>query len=298
MFNIDHIDFNDDIYENLIKTKKGTPKKGRGNIFPHYDGLISHIKWYLKISPYFENIKSIYNTKLLVHNELYNLYDSESKDIKTLKKEIKKKTISDAKTKNGLVCPYCGIKRNEIHDLDHYMPRSKYPEYSILSNNLIYVCTTCNQDYKKNEFLDSSNLRKFLNPYYDSILDTKEVIRCIITINGNILNIEFKANQLIQTESKYLYQVIQNHIDTLDLDNRYNKLIRQDLLDKFFNKFREKSILNQRQIRNYELDEVYNYINDKIDELFDSPINNFEILFWKEFIKCKSYFECIKGQVL
>jgi 5-methylcytosine-specific restriction endonuclease McrA len=299
MFNIHFIDFNEDIYKKLLKTSLDKPRKTRTNVYPHYDDVISNINSYLSNIPNFERINSLFYSIAKVHDELYELYDSTSTDVETLKNNIKELTIRNPKTKEGLICSYCGITRSVIHDLDHFLPRSKYPEFSILSNNLIYVCPTCNQDYKKNEFLDTSTppIRKFLNPYYDS-LDEDEIIKCNISNNGVILNIEYIANPNLAAINPYLYKVTKNHLKSLNLNERYIKIIQKDLIDKFLNKFKDKDIKTHRQIRNFTNSEAQTFINDKIDELDDSLKNNFELLFWKEFLNCTNYFNSIKGQQL
>ena len=299
MFNIDFINFNEDIYKKLLKTSFGAPKKARINVYPHYDDVISNINSYLSNIHNFERINSLFYSMSKVNDELYELYDSTSTDVETLKNNIKELTIRNPKTKEGLICSYCGITRSVIHDLDHFLPRSKYPEFSILSNNLIYVCPTCNQDYKKNEFLDASTppISKFLNPYYDS-LDEDEIIKCNISNNGVILNIEYIANPHLATINPYLYKVTKNHLKSLNLNERYIKIIQKDLIDKFLNKFKDKDIKTHRQIRNFTNSEAETFINDKIDELDDSLKNNFELLFWREFINCTNYFDSIKRQNL
>ncbi|MDY0052683.1 HNH endonuclease [Aliarcobacter cryaerophilus] len=299
MFNIDYIDFDEDIYKKLIKTSRGKPRKKTSNIFPYYNKVIANIDDYIVNIPSLENTNSLFLSKNNVHNELYELYDSKSVEVKDLKKKIKDLTIKNPKTKEGLICPYCGIIRSVIHDLDHFMPRSKYPEFSILSNNLIYVCPTCNQDYKKDQFLDNSIpvIRKFLNPYYDN-LDDEEIIKCNISSNEIILNIDFIANPNLNSTNPYLYKVTKNHIDSLNLNERYIQIIRKDLLEKFLNKFRDKSVTVHRQIRNFTNSEAKSFINDKIEELEENLKNNFELLFWKEFLNCTNYFNSIKGQQL
>lgn len=299
MFNIDYISFDEDIYKKLIKTSLGKARKKTSNVFPHYNNIIDNIDDYILNIPCFEKTNSLFPSKNDVHNELYELYDSTSSNVKALKESIKTLTINNPKTKEGLTCPYCGITRNILHDLDHFMPRSKYPEFSILSNNLIYVCSECNQDFKKNEFLDTSTLtiRKFLNPYYDS-LDDEEIINCNISNDGIILNIEYIANPNLITKNPYLYKVTKNHIDSLNLNERYIRNIRRDLVDKFLNMFKDYAIKTHRQIRDFTNIEAQSYINIKIKELDGNLKNNFELLFWKEFLNCTNYFDSIKGQNL
>lgn len=299
MFNLDYVEFDEDIYTKLIKTSTGKPRKKTSNLFPYYKNIISNIDNYIANVPNFENTNSLFLLKNDIHNKLYKLYDSESREVKDLKKKIKDLTIKNPKTKDGLVCPYCGITRNEIYDLDHFMPRSKYPEFSILSNNLIYVCPTCNQKCKEDEFLDTSTpaIRKFLNPYYDSLNDEK-IIKCDISNEGTILKINFVANPNLKTTNPYLFSVTENHINTLKLNERYKKNIMKDLLNKFLNTFKDNSITNQRKIKNFTTDEAQRYINIKINELDNNLINNFELLFWKEFLNSTNYFDSIKGQLL
>lgn len=52
----------------------------------------------------------------------------------------------DMKNVNGgkkYKCPLCGI--NDVTDIDHYMPRSVFPEYSVHPFNLIPICHECNK---------------------------------------------------------------------------------------------------------------------------------------------------------
>ncbi|USN55667.1 MAG: HNH endonuclease [Candidatus Peribacteria bacterium] len=65
---------------------------------------------------------------------LKSCYISDSEKTKKLKCSIK--SISH-------FCPYCNLEwTNEI---DHYIPKKEYPEYSVLNINLIPICTSCNK---------------------------------------------------------------------------------------------------------------------------------------------------------
>lgn len=41
-------------------------------------------------------------------------------------------------------CPYCSI--GAIKQLDHYMPKEKFPEFSVMDMNLVPCCSDCNAD--------------------------------------------------------------------------------------------------------------------------------------------------------
>ena len=48
------------------------------------------------------------------------------------------------------LCPYCSLDTNP--DLDHFLPKARFPEFSLHARNLIPICTTCNRK-KLNAFL-------------------------------------------------------------------------------------------------------------------------------------------------
>jgi len=181
MFNLDVVPYEEKIYKKRIKKVNGEAKQGKEKINNSYNLLISHIEKYKQLENLLPLSFSIPNYKVDDwHNIFYDFYDKKTDDFTELKKEIKKKTKDNPYSKKGLKCSYCGILRHSLADLDHFMPRSKYPEFSILSWNLIYVCKECNQDYKKSSFLTTDGTRKFLHPYYD------------------IYNVPTKTNHLIQ----------------------------------------------------------------------------------------------------
>lgn len=106
--------------------------------------------------------------------------------------------------RNGYVCPFCSILPHKHPfgkkrgDFDHFILKDKYPLAALNINNLIPMCTECNQDYKHmdniliNEYGDR---RKFIYPY-----DLKEP-----------LNI--KINSLVFSEKKWKYDISIIHSD-------------------------------------------------------------------------------------
>lgn len=62
-------------------------------------------------------------------------------------------------------CPYCGVLK-DIEELDHFLPKSKYPQFSILTSNLIPSCKTCNQTYKASSFAICYE-EQIIHPYID-----------------------------------------------------------------------------------------------------------------------------------
>lgn len=62
-------------------------------------------------------------------------------------------------------CPYCGgIGRPGT--LDHYLPKSKYPQFSVLPSNLLPCCRDCNSGSKQTSIATCPE-EQVIHPYYD-----------------------------------------------------------------------------------------------------------------------------------
>ncbi len=62
-------------------------------------------------------------------------------------------------------CPMCGSLGGR--SLDHALPRSLFPEFSILHENLVPACTMCNSDEKGRTYRGVRRPDRFIHPYYD-----------------------------------------------------------------------------------------------------------------------------------
>lgn len=101
-----------------------------------------------------------------VSSALRNLYPGspghdQTKYIKNLRRKFKKDSY--------LLCPYCGRPAFEV--LDHYLPKSQYPEFSILSKNLVPSCGDCND--LKDDIIPGGKDDFFIHPYYDKDLSNQ-----------------------------------------------------------------------------------------------------------------------------
>jgi hypothetical protein len=136
--------------------KKGAPAEGL------IAGLVARFAEHDAAVPAFRNIP-VRSAILTDHRDLlHNLYESETATALRIKK-----TIHDLAQ---LRCPYCG-KPGFPYTLDHFLPRSQFQEFSLYCKNLIPSCFDCNTTKQANIWDDSGN-RKYLNTYYDEILDS------------------------------------------------------------------------------------------------------------------------------
>jgi len=65
---------------------------------------------------------------------------------------------------NGL-CPYCGHRR--VRQLDHFLPKSKYPTFSVTPLNLVPSCSDCNTDKLSGDGDRIEDLP--LHPYFENV---------------------------------------------------------------------------------------------------------------------------------
>ncbi|NDU85379.1 MAG: hypothetical protein G3H99_02050 [Ferrovum sp.] len=62
-------------------------------------------------------------------------------------------------------CPLCGI--GTVNTLDHYLPKTHFPVYSVTPNNLIPACSWCQKE--KSEYYSTTESGQLLHPYFDDV---------------------------------------------------------------------------------------------------------------------------------
>ncbi|MFA6741337.1 MAG: hypothetical protein WCR78_07575 [Arcobacteraceae bacterium] len=260
-----------------------------GNISNHYRLLEDYLNYIeesvIKYRENFNTLEELSKDQMPrlnddIHNKLYGLYDLDNEVTKALKSEIKKHHKSQRQTYNGLKCVYCGIKRQEAEDLDHYLPRSIFPAYSILSYNLIFVCKTCNQDFKKALFVEDDGSRCIINPYFDEI-EIYNFLKCTIDFDETTsFSIKYEVVNPDGMNNPKLLKVVKNHFSRLNLNERYCHVIGDDCWIEFTNIFTEYDDDDNQYfigcINEYNLE-----IDSRIRALGRTHPSDFEKLFWQ-----------------
>jgi len=70
----------------------------------------------------------------------------------------------------GAKCPFCGF--GHVKTLDHYLPKSTYPQFSVFPSNLIPACNDCN--FSKRAGLPKTKGEQSIHPYFDSSLISEQ----------------------------------------------------------------------------------------------------------------------------
>lgn len=63
----------------------------------------------------------------------------------------------------GMLCPLCGF--GQVKTLDHYLPKGKFPLYSVMPSNLVPACRDCNTG--KLTKTGASAEEQTIHPYFD-----------------------------------------------------------------------------------------------------------------------------------
>lgn len=134
--------------------------------------------------------------------------DTDSK--KELIALIKKKLDTHSKA----ICSYCGIGIPTT--IDHYLPQSLFPEFSVLNYNLIPCCSDCNNIKGSNWIDPTTNSRLFVNFYYDEIPNEVFLHAKILQQNRAFL-VEFFYRK---PNNNKIYNTISTHLAMLDITNR------------------------------------------------------------------------------
>jgi hypothetical protein len=154
---------------------------------------------------------SKYNVSGVTSDDLKNLYKRQMLNNKEPRK-IYDKLMSLAKLGK---CPFCGL--GQVSTLDHYLPKSEFPTFSVLPYNLIPCCKDCN--HGKSIAYAVKEEEQTLHPYYDNYNDEQWLFADVI--ESPSLSIRYKVlppEYLTDIEKRRL----KKHFDEYSLDKRFS----------------------------------------------------------------------------
>lgn len=118
---------------------------------------------------------------------------------------------------NRDLCPYCSL--DTTYQLDHFLPKSVHPEFSLYAPNLLPICGRCNQ-IKSNSIVDAAGLRAFLLPSADAFLP-EGLLFASLTIEPSP-RFSFAIDPAAAVSPAALLQA-RRHFDRLQLAKRYRR---------------------------------------------------------------------------
>ncbi|WP_456024666.1 hypothetical protein [Pseudomonas protegens] len=192
---------------------------------------------------------------------------------------VQKPILDRLRSRTLQLCPACG-EDGQPNTLDHYLPRNLYPELSITPINLSPMCDTC-QGIKLAQTLSHDNKRLYLQPYFDTFLDTQAIK---LTIGR-----PFHAPKWIQlTPNRYLGknegELISRHMNGLNYNTRYMRFFRDEYVRLL--KLASRSRANQQDVR-------ANILNFR-DNAKDKSINSWACVFYNGVLTNKALMRYLK----
>ena len=149
---------------------------------------------------------------------LRHAFDVETEPMTALRGDLLKRIVVAR-------CPLCGI--SESSTLDHYLPKERYPEFSVFPNNLVPCCALCNTRKRDRILLENTDIRAFLHPCYDAIPDTEFLIVQVRMEESALI----LAYRLIRPGGMGLrtFRHLRSHFTALDLADRYRRMALEHL---------------------------------------------------------------------
>lgn len=175
----------------------------------------------------------------------YNIYDSvldlstlepislAKSDIKILKYNYavlrtgKGRDIGDKILGQSKRCCLCA--HNTSSQLDHHLPKARYPEFSCLPINLIPVCGVCNLA-KKDIYKRTGGGAAFLHSYRHTIPVDERFLLAIISIEKTVdIRFDVAVTQGLCGET---FEILKSHFTQLNLAELYGGLAIEVLQEK------------------------------------------------------------------
>lgn len=233
-----------------------------------------------------DNIDNIFAEGKIKEKERKLLEDSykSAADVKKLKIQIKNHLPDAIKGK----CPYCMISAHNT--MDHYFDKSSFPEYSLLSKNLIPCCSECN-GYKGTKLRDTNGVRETINFYYDALPNRQFIFfdMCVDFESSNPIP-TFEVRLELDASVK-IDCIIGNHFSTLHLAKRY-----QDQIPEKFSTMIEAAKISYNRY-GQDIQDIILSVESRIIALRKiNGLNYWEACLYEGIIKEKDIFEKLLQQ--
>ncbi|NJL19526.1 MAG: HNH endonuclease [Bdellovibrionaceae bacterium] len=155
------------------------------------------------------------------------------------------------------VCPYCDGSR-ELPELDHYYPKSVFPQLAVSPWNLVPVCQHCNHQHHgkgSHPMLsegESNPSKDWLHPYFRPAPSGR-----VLELTGPPKNVEIK----LKSPTGATQAALDNHVSTIKkLGHRWKKEVGR-YHDTLVNRARARKIKSATQVDSW----IAEYHRDAVD---------------------------------
>lgn len=153
-------------------------------------------------------------------------------------------------TSAGGFCPFCG-GLGHVRSLDHYLPKSNFPAYSVHPSNLVPCCRDCNTG--KNASFGQYTYQQTLHPYLDHARFFEEQWISAVVQPGKSILVQYRCTppEAWQLNDK---QRVQSHFDGYDLALRFSVQAGSEVSKVVSTRASSLKTLSPDSFRNYLLD--------------------------------------------
>ena len=192
--------------------------------------------------------------------------------------EIRRKLSPD-------VCPMCGGYNPA--QVDHFIPKSTYPEFSLFTHNLVPACD-CNQK-KLKKYKNAAGAR-ILHPYYDAVLNERiAFLEFLGDVNEPNLGIALTVKFLFNSDAKFhVSSIVENSNIFNWASKEWSKIQTRPIRTLFKQKAGIISRLDVKQV----LEDAF----EECDAEFGTP-NNWKSMFYYGLAVKTDYHEYIRDCV-
>lgn len=158
-------------------------------------------------------------------DDLLHCYESTATALEVLKKLITERQVEGIRD----FCAYCGI--GGPRQFDHYLPKAKFPEFSVHFYNLVPCCASCN-GLKGEIWLQANGARVFINFYIDSLPTAPMLELDVQWLVKNGKRVPVVSFGLVRPSgfSTMKFSLIVSHFEKLDLLARYKDQAHTEFL--------------------------------------------------------------------
>lgn len=197
-----------------------------------------------------ELIKKLYTNKLSKRKEKAHRYYDEIINYK-----INKNVDSPIKFNDEIrECPICHT--SEVNNLDHYLPKAKYPIQSLNPINLLPICSKCNTN--KIDYTSTCEGENLIHLYFDD-LDQITWLKTKID-NFDPFSVTYYVDKT-EFDNPILYRRVKKTFEIYKIGKTYETLAIQEMRDQIENIIEYSKSSDKDDFIDYLISSVKGYTN-------------------------------------
>ncbi len=209
-----------DVFDDCANHRRNPVKTSLRNLFPLIDTAAQIYDTKMSSCTSWEIDKiSASSITPLSYKDFESLYDEKMVGGKTHARNIYDKILANSIQFGCCFCTY-----EDPTELDHFLPKTGFPEFSVLPLNLVPSCHRCNKAKDTHEPTSLSD--SFIHPYFETLTEDILWLEAAADYSNEIPVIEFFITDKLSTAQKERFEF---QFEKLDLGNRYSRQAAREI---------------------------------------------------------------------